>query len=273
MILVTGGGGGIGSALISALIEAGHYISAVDQNVEALAGISATLRSCGKENKFLAIVADITSENECVDAVRKTVSHFGQLHVLINNVGIGVSSIRPDAERNHPKIGEVTTEVWDHFFAVNVRAAMILTRTAVPYILKERWGRIINITTSYRTMLRVLPYGATKAALESMSAIWAKELEDSGITVNVLVPGGPTDTLLIAPESGWPRNEMLQPSVMAPPACWLISDEADGLTGKRITASDWNSTLPGKEAAENAGRPIGWPELAAKARPWQEKHD
>lgn len=68
--------------------------------------------------------------------------------------------------------------------------------------MKRRgFGRIINNTTSYVTMLRVLPYGAAKAALESMSAVWAKELEGSGVNVNVLVPGGPTDTPMIADET------------------------------------------------------------------------
>ena len=77
-------------------------------------------------------------------------------------------------------------------------------------------------------MLRVLPYGAAKAALESMSAVWAKELEGSGVNVNVLVPGGPTDTPMIADENGWPRDKMLRPGIMGPPTAWLVSDEAAG---------------------------------------------
>ena len=73
------------------------------------------------------------------------------------------------------------------------------------------WGRIVNNTTSYRTMLRVLPYGAVKAALESISAVWADELKGAGIMVNVLVPGGPTDTPFISDAAGWPREQMLKP--------------------------------------------------------------
>ncbi|MCZ7659740.1 MAG: SDR family oxidoreductase [Xanthobacteraceae bacterium] len=64
--------------------------------------------------------------------------------------------------------------IWDEFFAVNVRAPMLVTRAALPHLRKAGFGRIVNNTTSFRTMLRVLPYGATKAALESMSAVWAE---------------------------------------------------------------------------------------------------
>ena len=114
-------------------------------------------------------------------------------------------------------------------------------------------------------MVRVLPYGATKSALESMSAIWAAELEDAGITVNVLIPGGPTDTPFIADGAGWDRAKMLKPEIMGPPACWLVSDDAANYTGQRIIAANWDASLPGMQAAAKAGRAIGWPELGADA--------
>ena len=126
-------------------------------------------------------------------------------------------------------------------------------------------GRIINVTTSFRTMLRVLPYGATKSALESMSAIWAQELANDRITVNVLIPGGPTDTPIIGDGAGWDRAKMLRPQIMGPPACWLISDAAADYSGNRIIAANWDTALPGEQAAAKAGRAIGWPELAADA--------
>src|SRR5665213_4467615 len=85
---------------------------------------------------------------------------------------------------------------------------------------KQKWGRIVNNTTISRTMLRVLPYGATKSALESMAAVWAAELAGTGITVNVLVPGGPTDTPFVGDGSGWKREQMLRPQIMAQPAWW-----------------------------------------------------
>jgi NAD(P)-dependent dehydrogenase (short-subunit alcohol dehydrogenase family) len=100
----------------------------------------------------------------------------------------------------YPGIEELTPEIWDRFFAIFVRAPVMLTRAALPLMRNSGFGRIVNNTTSYRTMLRVLPYGPAKAALESMSAVWAKELEASAITV--IVPGGPR----------WPREKMLRPA-------------------------------------------------------------
>ena len=142
---------------------------------------------------------------------------------------------------------------------------MLLTGAALPHMRARQWGRIVNNTTSYRTMLRVVPYGATKSALESMSAVWAGELEGSGITVNVLVPGGPTDTAFISPASGWPRDKLLKPEIMGPPIAWLMSRAADAVNGKRFTAMEWDAKLPPDEAAKGAMRDIGWPELSGKA--------
>jgi NAD(P)-dependent dehydrogenase (short-subunit alcohol dehydrogenase family) len=158
----------------------------------------------------------------------------------------------------------VIAEIWDDFFAINVRAPMLVTRAALAGMKRRRWGRIINNTTSFRTMLRVLPYGATKSALESMSAVWASE-QGTGIAVNVLIPGGSTDTPFIADGAGWPRDRMLRPQIMGPPACWLASEESGAMTGQRIIAARWDVSLPGLEAAKRAARPIGWPELAADA--------
>ena len=177
----------------------------------------------------------------------------------------GRAQSRPDAEQNLPRIEELTADIWDRFFAINVRAPMLITQAALPHMKKSGFGRVINNTTSFRTMLRVLPYGATKSALESMSAIWATELKGDGITVNVLIPGGPTDTPFVSDASGWDRTKMLRPDIMGPPAAWLMSDEASDYTGNRIIAAKWETALPGRDAAAKAGRAIGWPELGADA--------
>src|ERR1041384_5809971 len=181
------------------------------------------------------------------------------------------SSLRPDGERNLPGIEELTAEIWDRFFAINVRAPMLVTRAALPHMKKGGFGRVINNTTSFRTMLRVLPYGATKSALESMSAIWAAELKTDGITVNVLIPGGPTDTPFIADGAGWDRTKMLRPEIMGPPAVWLGSDAPARLTPPPAPAAPRGAGRSGggppRGAAipTRAARAIGWPELTADA--------
>jgi NAD(P)-dependent dehydrogenase (short-subunit alcohol dehydrogenase family) len=258
VVLVTGAAGGIGAAITTALVAAGHRVAAVDRDADGLKRLAASER-------IHPVLADLATEAPCRDAVASTLARFGRLDAVINNAGIGVSSLRPDGERNLPGIEELTAEVWDRFFAINVRAPMLVTRAALPHMRQGGFGRVINNTTSFRTMLRVLPYGATKAALESMSAIWATELKRDGITVNVLIPGGPTDTAFIADGAGWDRTKMLRPQIMGPPACWLISHEAASYTGNRIIAANWDLGLPGAQAAAKAGRAIGWPELGADA--------
>ena len=259
VVLVTGAAGGIGAAITRALIRAGHTVVAVDRDTENLARLGAV------SGYIHPLVADLANAAACRKVVAAAVKRYGRLDAVINNAGIGVSSLRPDGELNLPRIEELTTEIWDNFFAINVRAPMLLVQAALPHMRKGGFGRVINNTTSFRTMLRVLPYGATKSALESMSAIWAAELKGDGITVNVLIPGGPTDTPFISDGAGWDRAKMLRPEIMGPPACWLISEEAGSYTGQRIIAANWDATLGGAEAAAKAGRAIGWPELGADA--------
>lgn len=265
-ILLTGAAGGLGSVMAKALLEAGHSIAAVDSDANALVRLLQALGA--PRERLLPVPADVSSEEECNAAVETTVRHFGRIDGLINNAGIGMSSIRPDAETRHPGIEELTPDIWDRFYMVNVRGPMMLTRAAMPPMRQQNWGRIVNNTTSYKTMLRVLPYGAMKSALESMSAVWAQQLDGSGITVNVLIPGGPTDTPFIADAAGWPRDKMLRPAIMAAPAVWLMSDASNGVTGRRITASEWDVSLPADEAAARAGRGIGWPELVSNQTWW-----
>ncbi len=263
VVLLTGAAGGIGRVMTGALIAAGHSVAAVDRDGGALE------RLCGQHDgaaaRLHSICADLATADGCDSAVAAARARFGRIDAVFNNAGIGMSSIRPDAEARAPGIEELTPEVWDAFMAIFVRAPVMLVRAALPDMKRGGFGRIVNNTTSYMTMLRVLPYGAAKATLESMSAVWAKELDGGGITVNVLVPGGPTDTALIADAAGWPRDKMLRPEIMGPPAAWLVSDDAANFSGRRITAARWDTSLPPAQAAARASRAIGWPELAADA--------
>jgi NAD(P)-dependent dehydrogenase (short-subunit alcohol dehydrogenase family) len=265
VVLLTGAAGGIGRVMTEVLLADGHAVAAIDRDAGGLERLVALPATRGAKERLLTVVADLGADAGCRQAIDAVLGRFGAIDAVINNAGIGMSSIRPDAEARHPGIEELTPETFDRFFAIFMRAPVTLVRAALPAMKQRGFGRIVNNTTSYLTMLRVLPYGAAKAALESMSAVWAKELEATGITCNVLVPGGPTDTPLIAPESGWARDKMLRPEIMGPPIRWLISDAANGVTGRRFTAARWDPALPAGEAAKRAGRAIGWPELAADA--------
>lgn len=265
VVLLTGAAGGIGRVIVGALLKAGHSVAAVDRDAEGLKRLAAAHDTPETKGRLHTIAEDLELEFGCHAAVTATRAHFGTVEAVINNAGIGMSSIRPDAEADLPGIEELTPETWDPFLAIFVRAPATIVRAALPFMKQRGFGRIVNNTTSYLTMLRVLPYGAVKAALEAMSAVWAKELEALGITVNVLVPGGPTDTPMISDASGWPRDKMLRPDIMGPPAAWLLSDESAAFTGQRIVAARWDAALPDAEAAARSSRAIGWPELAADA--------
>ena len=90
----------------------------------------------------------------------------------------------------------------------------------------------------------------------------AKDLAGTGVTVNVLVPGGVTNTGMVPLEAGYDRAEMIQPAVMALPLNWLVSDAAGGVTGRRFLAVHWDPSLPPEEAAAKAGAPVAWTEIA-----------
>ena len=121
----------------------------------------------------------------------------------------------------------------------------------------------MNVTTSLGTMLNAgsPTYGPSKAALEALSAIMAKDLDGTGVTVNVLVPGGITNTPMVS-ESGFDRVKMIQPEVMVAPLLWLVSDVATTVTGRRFLGVHWDPKLPPEEAAEKAGAPVAWTSIA-----------
>jgi NAD(P)-dependent dehydrogenase (short-subunit alcohol dehydrogenase family) len=128
---------------------------------------------------------------------------------------------------------------------------------------RQGWGRIVNVTTSLGTMLNAgsPTYGPSKAALEALSAIMAKDLDGTGVTVNVLVPGGITNTPMVS-ESGFDRDKLIQPEVMVPPLVWLLSDAAGKVTGRRFLGVHWDAALPPEQAAEKAGAPVAWTSIA-----------
>ena len=138
------------------------------------------------------------------------------------------------------------------FVAVHTNAPMALSRALVHDMMRQRWGRIVNVTTSLGTMIRdgSPTYGPSKAALEAFSAIMAKDLAGTGVTVNVMVPGGLTNTGMIPDEVPYAREDMIQPEVMVPPLTWLVSETASGVTGRRFLGVDWR---PGTAAGTGRG--------------------
>ena len=263
--VITGGAGGLGRVMAWALVEGGHRVVAMDNNAGLLEAMRGEFRDAVADGALHTVQGDVQVEADCNRAVAEGVERLGAMHMVINNAGWGPSNLRDDAERNQPTIEELTPEIWQKYIGINVMGAIQMTRAALPHMRAAGWGRIINNTTTFRTMLRIQPYGGVKAMLESITAVWAQELAGTGINVYVLAPGGPTDTAFVSDNSGWPREKMLRPQIMAAPVRWLVSPNSDGENARRITAAMWPIEAPPGERVDDAITDIGWPMLSAQA--------
>jgi len=261
--LITGAGKGIGRAMALGLLAKGMRIAAVDRDEQSLLALKHSASQAEHAGRLELFTEDFTSF-DAVSLVDRVQERLGSINILINNAGLGQGQVRSDYHRHPPKFYDVTPEQWLHAIAVNANAVFLLSQVVAKRMLAHGWGRIINVTTSLGTMLRegYCPYGPTKAAAEGLSAVMASDLNGSGVTVNVLVPGGIVNTPMIPGEAPFLREELIQPEVMLPPLYWLCSSEANDVTGLRFLANRWDESLVGAEAAKLAGAPIGWKDLA-----------
>ncbi|SAK99512.1 Short-chain dehydrogenase/reductase SDR [Caballeronia temeraria] len=260
--IVTGGGRGLGRAMALGLAAAGADVvisSASDPGeIRQVAGEAGQAPGAGR---ILAVAADVTRKEDCHQLVEQAVDTFGGLHILVNNAGRGMTFISDRFLTEPTRFWEVNPDTWRMIIDTNVNGPFLMAQAAVPHLLAQRWGRIINITMNHETMRRAgfSPYGPSKAALESETIIWAQDLADTGITVNGLLPGGASATGMIPAEvPEVVRQQLIQPDVMVPPLLWLTSQAAGAVTGKRLVASRWNSALPAAQAAQAAMAEAGW---------------
>jgi 3-oxoacyl-[acyl-carrier protein] reductase len=221
------------------------------------------------------MTADVTDPAACERVVAQTLAEFGRVDVLVNNAA------RPSWEASRPrpdgvkKFWEADLDGFHRMVQTNFIGPFHMTRLAVPPMVAAGFGRIVNISTSRSTMAAQSgsPYGACKAALEASSVLWAKDLAGTGVTVNVLLPGGASDTALIpgpiggrampgfkpgkgpVGEEGKVVGGLLPPEVMAAPILWLAADESSAYTGRRIVGRDWDPDLPPDEAVARAMAP------------------
>ena len=265
--IVTGGGRGLGHAMTLGLVRAGAsvVISAARQTDE-IRKVADDINAELGARRVLALQADVTREADCRHLVDQAIAAFGGLHILVNNAGRGMKYVSPTFLTEATRFWEVDSDTWRTIVDTNVNGPFLMAKAAVPHMLGQRWGRVINITMNIETMRRAgfSPYGPSKAALESETVIWAQDLAGSGVTVNGLLPGGATDTGMIP--DGVPdavRRQLLQPEVMVEPLLWLASEAAANITGARLNAARWDSTLPVEQAAAAALENAGWANQAA----------
>ncbi|MEO8164508.1 MAG: SDR family oxidoreductase [Betaproteobacteria bacterium] len=255
--------GGFGRVLVKAFAEHGARVCALDVDAGSLSALRSSLPE-SLRSRVLTLVADISDYAACEQALARAQSELGGVHILVNNAALGMGLISLEHMQKPVQILDITPDMWQRFVAVNFTGSWNMTRACTPPMLAQRWGRIIDITTSFYSMLRggFQPYGPCKAGLEAMAAAHAKEFAGTGVTVNVVIPGGPADTPMVPQESGYARKDLVQPGVMAPPIVWLCSPAADGITGNRYIAAKWDIDLAPALAEERCRAPIAWPGLA-----------
>jgi NAD(P)-dependent dehydrogenase (short-subunit alcohol dehydrogenase family) len=257
--IVTGAGSaiGLGRAMAMALLQAGARVALLDVNTDMLRQTVDEVRRLGAGQDALPIVADVSRPDDAERAVRETLTEFGSLHILVNNAGI---SLHHAGVKGDPEFWDVPPDAWLRVLSVNAFGPFVMARAAVKPMLQQRWGRIIGVTTSLDTMWRRRnpAYGSSKAAHEAFVASIAQALAGTGVTANVLVPGGAANTNLLPPESSRDRSQMLQPDIMQAPVVWLASDASSGVTGQRIIAQHWDDSLPLADRLAKASAPAAW---------------
>ena len=258
--VITGAGRGMGRAMALGLLRHGCAVVAIDNHAASLEDLMVLARSEGRDKMLLTLAVELTRPEAASNILAQSVARFHQVDILINNAGIGRDSIWTDNWKHQRSFFDVTPDQWRRFFEVNLHTHYMMLHTIVPQMIKQGWGRVVANTTSLSTMLDrgSAPYGQPKAAHESMMAAMSAELPVTGVTANVLIPGGRTNTSMVSESVPVPRSKMIQPEVMVPPLLWLISDDAADINARRIVARRWDINLPPHEALKLAGGPIGW---------------
>jgi NAD(P)-dependent dehydrogenase (short-subunit alcohol dehydrogenase family) len=246
VVIVTGGSRGLGREMALTLVEAGARVAVVGLTDSAhLAKIVKDAQAIAGDGRLIPIVADMRRDSDCQRVVAETLGAFGALHVLFNNAGLGIQVVANYSKKPRTMFWETDVEAWNAIVDTNVHGVFLMARAATPTMIAQKFGKIINVSTNRHTMLRLggSSYGGAKAFVETASRVWAKELEGTGVTVNVLLPGGPVDTGIRAgiesvPERLWPIT------IMRAPTLWLSSDLSNGHTAQRFLARLWDEKLP-----------------------------
>ena len=266
--IVTGAGRGLGRTMAHALLRAGANVAMFERDADALNEAVREAKDIEGAGSVLTCQGDVTSEQDAADAVARTIERFGGLHVLVNNAALGPQTFQPTNLEPRPRIWDVEVDLWRQILGVNASGPFIMARAALPHLLEQGWGRIINVTTSLDTMWRagMGPYGPAKACAEAFTASLAGDLEGTGVSANVLVPGGRADTRMIPEDGEFTDRSLLVPrAVMAAPVVWLASDASNGVNNMRFRAALFDPDLPTDQAAEAAGAPAAWPQLGNQA--------
>jgi NAD(P)-dependent dehydrogenase (short-subunit alcohol dehydrogenase family) len=232
--IVTGGGRGIGQAISLGLAGAGASVVVCSRTQKEIDGVADEIRKMG--GKALAMVTDLTVNEQIENTVNRTIEEFGKIDILVNNAAR--SFLR--------SLLDLREDGWDKVFNTNVKAVWLLSRAVARRMIEQKSGRIINITTvgAEKAELGMAAYGCSKAALKMLTRCMAREWAQYGINVNAVGPGL-TRTDFSKPiwsnpdvakhVAGMiPKGRLAEPEEIVGSVLFLASDAANFITGHSI---------------------------------------
>jgi 3-oxoacyl-[acyl-carrier protein] reductase len=228
--LITGASQGIGRACAIALAELGAQIALAARNQEKLAAVVREIESKG--GQAAAFAMDVSNEESVKGAVKSALERFGKIDILVNNAGITKDTLLMRMKRAD----------WDSVLQTNLGGAFFCTQAVISSMLKQRWGRIINVSSVFGQMGQVgqANYSASKAGLIGFTMAMAREVASRNITVNAVAPGyietamteGLSEDLKSKVNEMIPLGRAGTDMEVAYAVRFLASDEASYITGQ-----------------------------------------
>jgi NAD(P)-dependent dehydrogenase (short-subunit alcohol dehydrogenase family) len=240
IIVVTGASSGLGFAMAAALARANATVILTSKTE---ANLNAALFELKRQHlDVYGEVMDVRDENSIAETVQWVRKTFRQADMLVNNAGIGMRTVNPDFLTSPQPFFQVSAKGFRDVIDTNLTGYFLVAKAFVPLFLERGRGKIVNVSMNHETMKRkgFVPYGPSRAGAESLSHIMTEDLKGYGVDVNMLLPGGATDTGMIPDhlrEGLKEKIKLLSPDIMAGPICYLASDRSNGITGERIVAA------------------------------------
>jgi len=225
--IVTGGGRGIGRAIALAFAREGADIVATARTASEIEAVAEEIRALGR--RALAVPCDVSDEAQVQHMVEAATKEFGRIDILVNNAGISPRG----------SIRDMSIRDWDQIMNVNFRGAYLCSRAVMEVMIKQRWGRILNIG-SYRGVMPGASenaYGPAKAAMLNLTRLLAAHLAEYNIGVNLLIPGGVQTRINTNPKAKKPEE-------IVPAALFIVTQEPWVMSGQVVTLLQYTGQRP-----------------------------